>query len=316
MLPGGTRVVQLIVEYDGAAFWGSQRQANVRTVQGCLEESFGRFTGEEVRVLMASRTDKGVHARGQCAAVRTACALEGPELVRSLNSYLPEDLVARSAQHHEIPESFHPRVNTGKWYRYVCSVGQVRPAIDRHTAWHVPCEVLDMEAMRDAALQLVGEERDFTSFTNKDKGKEPENPLCRFDELRVTTPSQDRVHFDFMGNRFLYNMIRIITGTLVAVGRGRLKAQDLAAILEAKDRQRAPAGAPANGLTLMEIFYESRESPSVSRQGPNLGTSTSTADADGPPPAAGAAGGGAAGAGGDNGALTALPPPSPPPPVR
>ena len=281
------RMVRLVLEYDGTAFAGSQLQpAPQRTVQGEVEAALERCTGEEApRLLLASRTDRGVHARGQVAAVRTACALEGGELRRTLNAYLPPDLVIREAS--TVHDRFDPREDArSKHYRYTCHVGPIRPVIGRQAMWYIPpprvkpgkggdegtelaangatadgtaasmiAPRIDVEAMNEAAKSLQGGPKDFTSLSNKTK-EGAKDPHCHLNKVTVTHAADaDILEFDFFGDRFLYNMVRIIVGTLVEVGTGRRTVEDFRATMDARDRTRGGPAAPAQGLTLMEIYY-------------------------------------------------------------
>ena len=297
-LLSSSRPLALRIEYNGANFFGSQLQPNVRTVQGELERSISCFTGEGLggdgggvpRVVLASRTDKGVHARGQRGLVRTRSPLDADSFCRGLDSFLPDDLAVREVNECE-DEGWDPRASaTGKLYRYSILCGPSRPVLSplRNLAWYVKSAGiglrggtggLDVERMRLAAASLVSHPHgsDFTSFGNRDKGRSAENPVCCIELLSVDVaelPGEDSLHLvtiDVRADRFVYKMIRNIVGSLVEIGRhGRavkLARGDeasldnvdhdggMSALLAARDRTVAPQGAPALGLCLVDVYY-------------------------------------------------------------
>ena len=169
LLATGPRPLQLVLEFDGAGFIGSQLQPadQGRTVQGELEKAARRLTGEQrLRAVLCSRTDAGVHATGMVALLRTATPLPLLQFRRRLNAHLPADLVCRGVAVPPLGDDFEPRKSAlGKRYRYTLVSGPVRPVLARHHAWHLP-QRLDLGAMRAAAAHFVGETRDFSSFTN------------------------------------------------------------------------------------------------------------------------------------------------------
>ncbi|HSK05598.1 MAG TPA: tRNA pseudouridine(38-40) synthase TruA [Kofleriaceae bacterium] len=247
------RQIRLIVEYDGTSLCGWQRQANGPTVQGHLEEALGKLLSHEAPVVGASRTDAGVHARGQVASFRTARPIPLHGIRRGLNSLLPRQIAVRDAA--VVPDDFHPRFSaTGKHYRYTILARPDRSPRWRDRAWHHP-EPLSIEAMAAAAARLLGE-HDFAAF--RAAGCTAATTTRRVDaiELSVPEPEPELLVVDVRGNAFLRNMVRILVGTLAEVGAGRRTPAQVAEILASRDRTRAGITAPAHGLELMEVRYD------------------------------------------------------------
>lgn len=244
------RHIRLVIEYDGSSLHGWQRQANGATVQQHLEEALGQLCAHEVKVAGASRTDAGVHARGQVASFRTERAIPLHGIRRGLNSLLPDTIAVRDAD--EVDEAFHPRFSaTGKHYRYTLLVARDRSPRWRTRAWHHP-EPLDQGAMAAAAAHLLGE-HDFAAF--RAAGCTAKTTVRRIDTVDLTGEGETLV-VDVRGNAFLRNMVRIVVGTLVEVGRGRVTPAQVAEILAGKDRTKAGLTAPAHGLELVEVRYD------------------------------------------------------------
>lgn len=245
------RHIRLVVEYDGTELHGWQRQANAPTVQQHLEESLARILTHEVVVTGASRTDAGVHARGQVASFHTERTIPVHGVQRGLNSTLPDAIAIRDA--HEVPDDFHPRFSaTGKHYRYTLFTRRERAPRLRARAWHV-AEHLDAFAMQEAAGVLVGE-HDFSSF--RAAGCTAKTTTRRIHSITITRTEPDMLEVDVRGNAFLRGMVRILVGTLSEVGTGKRTAAQLAEILAARDRTKAGITAPAHGLELMEVRYD------------------------------------------------------------
>jgi tRNA pseudouridine38-40 synthase len=252
---GPARNVKLVLAYDGSGFAGWQRQANARTVQGVLEETIARVTGERVTVNGAGRTDAGVHACGQVANFRTTSRLSADHLQRALNALLPPSVAVVQAE--EVPAEFHARFGAvGKHYRYTLSLGPVRPVFDRERVLHVRAH-LSLPAMRRAARPLVGE-HDFAAFTKQ--ADEAKSTVRHIDDVHIRR-NGSRVLVDITGSGFLYGMVRAIVGTLLEVGRGKLTPAALADILASCDRRRAGPTAPAHGLCLMSVRYPEEARP-------------------------------------------------------
>ncbi len=254
------RHIRLRVEYDGTGLCGWQRQDNGPTVQGHLEAALAKLLQHDVAVVGASRTDAGVHARGQVASFHTERAVPLHGIRRGLNSMLPDQIAVAEAI--DAPDDFHPRFSaTGKHYRYLLLTRDARDPRWRDRAWHHPA-ALDRDAMQAAAAALIGE-HDFAAF--RAAGCTANRTVRRIDridlvELAGDLPGPSSVlAVDVRGNAFLRNMVRILVGTLVEVGRGRRPAAQVAEILGSKDRTRAGITAPAHGLELVEVRYDGRK---------------------------------------------------------
>ncbi len=248
----GPRRIALLVEYQGTAYGGSQYQKNAPTVQGALERALGTLTGEPIRVAMAGRTDAGVHARGQVAAFPTESRRRIDVFVRGANAHLPEDIVVRAAA--EAPAEFDPRRSARRrWYRYTLELGRERPALDREFVWHVGPN-LDLAAMADAVRHLEGC-HDFAAFTA------PSEARRRRTEREVFGTALARrgwgACFDIEANAFLPHMVRRIMGTLVEAGRGKLSPDAFERLVREATPGEASRTAPAQGLCLMNVRYES-----------------------------------------------------------
>jgi tRNA pseudouridine38-40 synthase len=241
--------LKLTLEYDGTAYHGWQVQPGLPTVQGALEATVKRISGEEVRVIGAGRTDAGVHALGQVANLWTGKDLALDTWQRALNGLLPPDIVVRRVE--AAPDEFDARRSAvRKTYRYSMWNAPFPSALERHSVLHVP-DPLDVASMAAGATSLIGE-HDFSAFRAADDS--PPHPVRRVFEARFTQETH-RLHFVITANGFLKHMIRIIVGTLLDVGRGKLSPKDLERILQSKDRQKAGRTAPPHGLCLMEVFY-------------------------------------------------------------
>lgn len=249
------RHIRLVVEYDGTGLSGWQRQDNAPTVQQHLEDALARLLVHEVAVTGASRTDAGVHARGQIASFRTERAIPLHGIRRGLNSLLPAAIAVRDAA--EVPDDFHPRFSaTGKHYRYTILARPDRSPRWRDRAWHHP-EPLALPPMFDAARALVGE-HDFSAF--RAAGCTAKTTLRRVDSIAVTR-SAELIEVDVRGNAFLRNMVRILVGTLAEVGAGHRPTSQVAEILASRDRTKAGKTAPPQGLELVEVRYDGVRPP-------------------------------------------------------
>jgi tRNA pseudouridine38-40 synthase len=245
------RTIRLIVEYDGTDFSGWQRQDNGPTIQGHLEAALAQLLQHEVRLHGASRTDAGVHARGQVAAFDTERTIPTRGIRRGLNSLLPRTIAVRDAS--DAPAGFHPRyLATGKHYRYLVLARPDRSPRLLTRAWHRPLP-LNLDAARAGAAQLVGE-HDFSAF--RAVGCVAKHAIRRLDRIDIGYLEPEVVAFDIEGNAFLRNMVRILVGTLVDVAEATLAAAQVADILASKARVKAGQTAPAHGLELMAVRYE------------------------------------------------------------
>ncbi len=251
------RTIRLTLQYDGTNYAGWQVQENAVTVQESLEKALSTVLREKVRAAGASRTDSGVHALGQVAAFRTDNGIASPKLQRSLNGILPPDIRVKEVA--EAEERFNPRYAREKTYRYAFACGGVLSPFQRRFAWHIH-ETLDLEVMQAAARSLVGK-HDFSSFVaagGADKSHVRTIFSLEFGKGGIISTCEDDdhiFHFDISANGFLYKMARNIIGTLIEVGRGKIPAENMAAILESKDRTAAGPTAPAHGLCLVSVVY-------------------------------------------------------------
>ena len=243
------RTLRLVVEYDGTDFAGWQRQDGQRTIQGCLEAAFEKMAGERPLVRGAGRTDAGVHALGQVASVEIASRIPPLGWLRGLNTHLPPAIAVLDVA--DAPAGFNARHDArGKIYRYEVWNHPVRSPLHARRSWHV-YDPLDPPAMRAAAALLVGE-HDFRAFRSSDCDRlSTVRILRRFDVTRDGV----RVSFEVEGTGFLRNMVRILAGTLVGVGRGKLSVAAVGALLASGDRTQAGVTAPAHGLTLVRVIY-------------------------------------------------------------
>ncbi|HVO67456.1 MAG TPA: tRNA pseudouridine(38-40) synthase TruA [Syntrophales bacterium] len=244
------RNIKMILEYDGTRYHGWQRQGNTVTIQKVLEESIGKITQEDVRVMGSGRTDAGVHAINQVANFRTNSKIEVRNLFHGINSLLPRDIVIKHLA--EVDAAFHARYDTkSKVYLYQIYNSLIRSALYRHYAWFIH-EPLNTARMKEAALLLVGT-FDFSSFCAANCGiKDHVRTVFNID----MEMNQAMVKFVIEANGFLKYMVRNIIGTLVDVGKGKMSSGELISILEAKDRKRAGITAPAHGLFLKEVRYK------------------------------------------------------------
>jgi tRNA pseudouridine38-40 synthase len=248
------RNLKLVVQYDGGRYLGWQRQKEEdperpRTIQGKLEQVLSRMTGQPTELIGACRTDAGVHAEGQVANFLTASTLSLQEIRAYLTRYLPEDIAVTAAD--QVDARFHARYRARrKRYVYRIWTAPYPHVFRRRYCLHLP-EALDLQAMRQAAALLTGE-HDFRSFTTlKSKSKSTVRTLHAL-EVR----DQDGwVELHFEGEGFLHNMARILSGTLLEVGAGRLPAEAMTGILEARERNAAGPLAPPQGLCLLEVLY-------------------------------------------------------------
>ncbi len=236
------------VEYEGTDFSGFQRQGpGVRTVEGVLLDRLRLLAGHEINLSAASRTDAGVHARGQVISFHLASSIPTANIPRALNSMLPSDLVITEAR--EVDHSFQARFDAcGKLYLYRILNSEYPSAFEARYALHLRYP-LQLEKMQRAAKELVGR-RDFSSFavsSSRDR-----NPVCRLSLIEVEAEGE-LITLKFYGDRFLYQMVRIITGTLIEVGRERISPSELGAILRARDRNRAGPTVRPEGLFLVRV---------------------------------------------------------------
>lgn len=243
------RNLRLVIEYDGTDFHGWQRQAGQRTVQGTLEEKVLEFTGESVELRGAGRTDAGVHAEGQVAHMMVGSRIPVGGFLRGLNTILPRDVVVVDVA--EAAATFDARFSAqGKVYRYNVWNHFVRSPKHARTTWHVRSP-LDLEVMRTAAATLCGQ-HDFKGFRASDCDRRNTVRVIRRFEI---SRQGALMNIEVEATAFLKNMVRILAGTLVDVGRGRLDLARVARVLETGDRTAGGVTAPPGGLTLVRVIY-------------------------------------------------------------
>ncbi len=269
------RNVRLTVAYDGTAYVGWQVQPNGVSVQEVIEEAIRRLTGDAVRLIVAGRTDSGVHAVGQVCNFRTTSRIPAGKMIAGIQNFLPEDVIIRAAD--DVPIDFHATYSAKKKrYRYLIHNSRIADPFLRHHAWRMNRD-LDVTAMQAAADHLLGT-HDFRCFESQFPNKATsvrtilEAQVMRTHrwavwETRPIGETEQReapgsgagegefICFDVVADGFLYNMVRAIVGTLVRIGRGAWPPEEMARIIAAQDRSRAGQTAPACGLYLIEVDY-------------------------------------------------------------
>jgi tRNA pseudouridine38-40 synthase len=240
-----------IIAYDGTGFSGYQVQPNKRTVQSELEAVLAKMhKGVHVKVSASGRTDAGVHAKGQVIHFDSPLSIPEERWATALNSLLPGDISVLSVE--KVSTSFHARFDaTGKEYRYRLYLSDRRDPFQRNYAYQYPYP-LDIEAMRRASRYFLGAPHDFTSFCS---AKTEVEDKIRTIHMIVFLEEEEFLTIRFAGNGFLYNMVRILVGTLLEVGSGERSPEEIPIILEKRDRSAAGKTAPAHGLYLWEVFY-------------------------------------------------------------
>lgn len=241
---------KLTIQYDGSRYDGWQKQGNTdNTIQGKLESVLSRLAGEAVEVHGAGRTDAGVHAEGQAATVKLPGNRPAAEVMTCLNRYLPEDIAVIAAE--EADDRFHARLSAkGKVYRYDIRLGDTPDVFRRKYQYRVE-EPLDLDAMGQAAEKLCGT-HDFRAFCANKRYKK--STVRTVHAIDIAVDGAD-VTITYHGDGFLYNMVRILTGTLIEVGQGLRKPEEMEAVLASLDRTCAGKTAPAQGLTLVKVEY-------------------------------------------------------------
>jgi tRNA pseudouridine38-40 synthase len=244
--------IKCTLSYDGTHFFGYQIQPGKRTVQGELERVLEQMhKGKAIRVTASGRTDAGVHAYGQVIHFDTFLSLSSDQWKKALNAQLPDDIVIKDVQ--EADPSFHARFSAkAKEYRYKVRIAQERDVFLRNYCYHYPYP-LDMEAMR-RALRLIEGTHDFTSFCSAKT--DVDDRVRTIYKADMTVRDDDLLEFCFIGNGFLYNMVRIIVGTILEVGQGKRSIDSISHAFAAKDRRFAGKTAPPQGLYLWRVYYD------------------------------------------------------------
>ncbi|MCT4621076.1 MAG: tRNA pseudouridine(38-40) synthase TruA [Marinisporobacter sp.] len=248
------RNIKLTIEYDGSKYNGWQRLGNTEnTIQGKIEGVLSRMTGQKIEIIGSGRTDAGVHAFKQIANFKININMNVEEIRDYCNEYLPQDIVIKKVK--EVNERFHARYNAkSKKYLYRIWSGKIPTAFKRRYTYPV-VKTLDLEAMKKATRYLVGE-HDFKSFCSmKSKKKSTVREIYKIDIIK----EKEEIHMLFHGNGFLHNMVRIMVGTLIEIGEGKRKPENIKEIIESRVRKNAGPTAPAQGLFLYEVEYEHLE---------------------------------------------------------
>ena len=244
------RNIKLTIEYDGKDFNGWQKQPNKLNIQGEIEKAIKQITGEEVDLTASGRTDAGVHALGQVANFKTNSELPIEKFPIAINANLKKSIVIKSAE--EVEERFHSRLTCKqKTYRYVINNSKYGTAIYRNLETHIPIK-LDIQKMQQAVKYFEGE-HDFKAF--KASGTSSKSSVRTIYKAEVIDAGNERIHIELTGNGFLYNMVRIIAGTLVDVGLEKIEPEDIKEIIKSQKRENAGKTLPPQGLYLVKVEY-------------------------------------------------------------
>jgi len=246
------RNIRLTVSYDGTEYQGFQAQSHTdRTIQTQLEQALHKLTGCDTNVIGSGRTDAGVHARAQVVNFLTASKIPENRWALAMNSLLPRDIVITDAQ--EAPLDFHARKSAKrKTYRYTIDNNRFPDVLQRRYRYHVPVP-LNVERMKQA-LQLLLGEHDFTSFCSVKSTQK--SHVRTIYEAELHSDGNGVYHIYVTGNGFLYNMVRIIAGTVIEVGLGKRTVEQFAELVEARDRTKSGITAPPHGLVLWQVDYD------------------------------------------------------------
>lgn len=243
--------LKVTLAYDGTNFAGYQIQPNTRTVQGELEQALMKLhKGKHVRTVASGRTDAGVHAKGQVVHFDSDLKIPEQNWKKALQTNVPEDIAIRQVEY--VHDNFHARYDvTKKEYRYRILVSDTLDVFRRLYTYHVPYP-LDVEAMKEALQYIIGT-HDFTSFCSMKTDVEEKTRTIFNAEL---FQEKDEIIFRFVGNGFLYNMVRILVGTVLEIGMGKRQSSDMQKILAARSREQAGKTAPPHGLILWSVSYD------------------------------------------------------------
>lgn len=244
------RNIKMTIEYDGGRYHGWQKLGDSdKTIQGKIENVLSEMTKTNVEIVGSGRTDAGTHAKGQVASFKTTSNSDLIAMRNHLNTYLPRDIIVKKLE--EVPERFHARYNvSGKKYSYYVWNTVVPSVFERNYSYHYP-EKLDVEKMNEACSKLIGT-HDFIGFSALKKTKK--STVRTIDEISIHREG-DLLHFTFVGEGFLYKMVRIMMGTLLEIGSGVMEPAYIDAIFESGIRSDAGMTVPAQGLFLDEVYY-------------------------------------------------------------
>lgn len=243
------RNIKLIIEYDGTNYFGWQKQPNHRTIQETIENSIKKITKEDIDIFGSGRTDRGVHARGQVANFFTNARIPEDKIKDAINSVLPGDIVISHSE--EVDEAFHSRYSAkGKEYRYIFFNRRIPSPLLRNYAYHIP-QKLHFDLMEKSLADFIGT-HDFKSFMAS--GSSVKDTIRTINNASLNK-NHEIIELKINGNGFLYNMVRIIAGTLVDIGIGKISRNDIPQIIASKDRKKAGHTAPPHGLYLENVFY-------------------------------------------------------------
>ncbi len=252
----GKRNFKLTLEYDGSHYHGWQRQEGVLTIQEVVESRLEIMFGEPIRTRASGRTDAGVHARGQVINFYAHTTLQAEEIQRGLNSLLPPDIAVLHGE--EVAHAFHARFSAvSKAYEYRILNRPEPSALERHFVWHIR-KPLARSAMEECLQGIVGR-HDFSAFMGA--GSSVTSTEREIYQAVLRVPDEDHLIFRFEANGFLRHMVRNLVGTLVDVGKGRLKPAAFQAVLAGRDRRQAGMTAPARGLYLVSVRHEESLGP-------------------------------------------------------
>lgn len=245
------RNIKLVIEYDGKEFNGWQKQPNKLNIQGTIEKAIETITNEKVDLMASGRTDKGVHALGQVANFKTNSDLPIEKMAIAINANLKKSIRILSAE--DVEENFHSRLTCKKkTYRYIINNTKYGTAIYRNLETHISIK-LDVKKMKEAVKYFEGE-HDFSAF--KASGTSSKSSVRIIYKAEVKQMPNDRIYIELTGNGFLYNMVRIIAGTLVEVGLGKIKPDEIENIIKSKKRENAGKTLPPEGLYLVNVEYD------------------------------------------------------------
>lgn len=245
------RNIKLTIEYDGKDFNGWQKQPDKLNIQGNIEKAIETITGQKVDLMASGRTDRGVHALGQVANFKTESKLPIEKFPIAINTYLKQSIKVISAE--EVDEKFHSRLTCKKkTYRYIINNSKYGTAIYRNLETHIPMK-LDIEKMKEAVKCFEGE-HDFKAF--KASGTSSKSSVRTIYKAKVKEMPDERIWIELTGNGFLYNMVRIISGTLVDVGLGKIEPKEIENIIKSEKRENAGKTLPPQGLYLVNVEYE------------------------------------------------------------